>query len=122
MTQNNKYLQTCEKIIRSQGQMAAENPFGFGYLLNTIYLYLQKPTEITVLDVDGTTTSEISKRYIPESILISVQNPGQLESLKSIAFFKGKEFDVSQTISFVCKDSSCSLPLKSIAEIESKLD
>ncbi len=122
MTQNENYLGTSEKILRSQAQMAAENPFGFGYMLNTIYLYLQKPTEITILDTDGKTTFEISKQYIPEAILVSVQNPKQLESLKSIAFFEGKEFDPLQTTSFVCKNFSCSLPLKSISEITSHLE
>jgi len=121
MTQESGYLETCEKIMESQGQMAAENPFGFGYLLNTIHLYLQKPTEITVLGGDGKTASEISKRYIPESILVSVRSPRQLEPLKPIAFFAGKEFDPKQTVSYVCKDFACSLPLKSIQEVDSQL-
>ncbi len=121
MTQKPDYLRTCEKIMGSQGQMAAENPFGFGYLLNTIYLYLQKPTEITILDADGRTTADICKRYIPESILVSVRSPRQLESLKSIAFFAGKEFDDRQTVSYVCKDFTCSLPLRSTEEVISRL-
>lgn len=121
ITQDRKYLTSCEKIFESQGQMAAENPFGFGYLLNTIYLYMKKPTEITILDIDGKTTLEIAKQYIPESILVSIQNPKQLADLQSFVFFKGKTFDENQTTSFVCKDFSCSLPLKSISEIESQL-
>ena len=35
--------------MHSQAQAAAENPFGFGYMLNLIYAYLQKPLEITIL-------------------------------------------------------------------------
>ena len=122
MTQNKTYLLTCEQIIESQGQLAAENPFGFGYLLNTIYLYLQKPTEITILDLDGKTTSDVSLMYIPESILVSIRNSEQLENLKSIEFFKGKEFDSTKTTSFVCKNFSCSLPIASIDDLKSKLD
>ena len=43
-TQNQEFLQMATKVMESQAQMAAENPFGFGYLLNTISLYLQKPS------------------------------------------------------------------------------
>jgi len=121
MTQEPGYLATCEKIMESQGQAAADNPFGFGYLLNTIHLYLQKPTEITVLDGDGKTASEISKRYIPESILVSVRSPRQLEPLKSVAFFAGKEFDQRRAVSYVCRNFACSLPLKSAEEVYSQL-
>ena len=39
--------------MESQAQNAAENPFGFGYLLNTIYVYLQKPTEITIVNLEN---------------------------------------------------------------------
>lgn len=121
MTGDGRYLQTCEKIMASQGQTAAENPFGFGYLLNVIHLYLQKPIEITVMDTDGKTTSDIALRYIPESILVSVPDAALLGPLDSVVFFKGKKFDKSRTVSFVCKNFSCSRPLHTIQEIESHL-
>ena len=121
MTQEPGYLRTCEKIMESQGQMAAENPFAFGYLLNTIHMYLQKPAEITILDVDGRTTADVSKHYIPEAILVSVTSPEQLEPLRSIAFFAGKKFDERQTVSYVCRDFACSPPLRSAEEIVSRL-
>ena len=120
MTQKSDYLSFAERIMESQGQTAAENPFGFGHLLNTIYLYIQKPTEITILDVDGKTTSELARRYIPESILVSVRDPQQLKTLKTVALFAGKRFE-EQTVSYVCRDFTCSLPLKSIKEIEAHL-
>ena len=50
LTQEKEFLDISTKIMESQAVMAAENPFGFGYLLNTIYMYLQKPTEITILN------------------------------------------------------------------------
>lgn len=121
MLRQNRYLGICERILESHGRAAAENPFAFGYLLNTIHLYLQKPTEITVLDIDGKTTSEIAKRYLPASILVSIRSAEELEPLKQLAFFAGKEFDECQTTSFVCRDSACSLPLKSVQEIEDSL-
>jgi len=122
LTQEKKFLDVSEKIMESQGTMAAENPFGFGNLLNTIYMYLQKPTEITVLNSKN---SEISKslttRFLPESILVTINAKNQMEKLSKYQFFEGKEFNEDKTTVFVCKDFTCSLPLESIADIEKHL-
>ena len=102
--------------------MAAENPFGFGYLLNTIYMYLQKPTEITILNPKNTEIyNYVTSNFLPESILVSVNTAEQIQSLSQYPFFKGKEFDSQKTTVFVCKDFTCSLPLESISEIEKQL-
>ena len=101
--------------------MAAENPFGFGYLLNTIYLYLQNPIEITVLNSENKMLcDELVKKFLPESILVSIQNSNQLQQLTTYQFFKGKTFENETTV-YVCKNFSCSLPLKNISEIEKLL-
>ena len=121
LTQEEKFLKIATQIMESQAQIAAENPFGFGYLLNTIYTYLQKPTEITIINPE---TSEICKflsgKFLPESILVTIHNKTQLENLAEFPFFAGKIFS-DKTSVFVCKDFTCSLPLSSIAEIDSHL-
>ena len=42
LSQEKNFLEISTKIMESQAQIAAENPFGFGYLLNTIYMYITK--------------------------------------------------------------------------------
>lgn len=120
-TQEKIFLEISTKILESQAQMAAENPFGFGFLLNTLFMYLQKPTEITILNLEN---SEIHKNlrhtFLPESIMVSISKPSQLSELQSYSFFSGKEFQDKTTV-FVCKDFSCSLPLRSLEEIKSSL-
>ena len=121
LTQEEKFLKIATQIMESQAQIAAENPFGFGYLLNAIYTYLQKPTEITIINSEN---SEICKflfgKFIPESILVTIKNKIQLENLTKFPFFAGKVFS-DKTSVFVCKDFTCSLPLESVAEIDSNL-
>ena len=120
-TQDNKFLDISVQVLQSQAQLAAENPFGFGYLLNTIYLYMQKPTEITVLSSsDDEISNSLSQKFLPESFLITVSSKEQLDSLSSYPFFEGKEFKEKTTV-FVCKDFTCSLPLESMSEIEKLL-
>ena len=121
LTQDKKFLDISVKVLESQAQMAAENPFGFGYLLNTLFLYMQKPIEITLLNpVNKEILNELIQKFIPESILVTVNEQAQLKSLMSYPFFAGKDF-TDKTRVFVCKDFTCSLPLESISEIEKQL-
>ena len=53
LSQEQSFLNIAIKIMESQAQIAAENPFGFGYLLNTLSLYLEKPIEITVINSEN---------------------------------------------------------------------
>lgn len=122
LTQDKKFLEISTKILENQAQMAAENPFGFGHLLNTAFMYLQKPTEITVLNPKNKEiVDSLTNRFIPESILVTVQNENQLNSLSKLPFFEGKQFQNDKTTVFVCKDFTCSLPLETISEIEKQL-
>jgi len=90
-------------------------------LLNTIYAYLEKPTEITIVNSEN---SEICKhlftKFMPESILVAISNKSQLEKLTKFTFFRGKIFD-NETSVYICKNFSCSLPLKSIDQIDSHI-
>ncbi|MEK0319427.1 MAG: thioredoxin, partial [Nitrosopumilus sp.] len=121
MSQEQSFLEIATKILESQAQMAAENPFGFGYLLNAISIYLEKPVEITIINTEN---SELCKslltNYLPNSFMVTIQNSTQLENLSEYPFFTGKFFE-DKTSVFVCKDFSCSLPLHTIDEINSHL-
>ncbi len=122
LTQEKRFLDIATKIMESQAQMAAENPFGFGFLLNTIYMYLQKPIEITLLNyMNKEITDFLSKSFLPESIMVSINNPNQLNALSVYPFFEGKKFNENSTTVFICKDFTCSLPLQTIDEIKKSL-
>jgi hypothetical protein len=122
LTQEKKFFDISLKIMESQAAMAAENPFGFGHLLNTIFMYLQKPTEITILNPKNTEIYKfLMNTFLPESILVTVSDGAQLKSLLDLPFFAGKEFKEEKTTVFICKDFTCSLPLESVSEIEKHL-
>jgi len=122
ITQNKQFLEIAKKIIESQAISAAENPFAFGYLLNVLYLYYQKPTEITIInDKNSELVSSLRKKFLPESIMVLVENQSNLEALSKHSFFSGKEFQNDKTTVFVCKNFSCSLPLSDLSEIEKEL-
>jgi uncharacterized protein YyaL (SSP411 family) len=119
ITQEKKYLDTSIKVMESLAITAAENPFGFGQLLNVIYTYLKKPTEITVINpINSDVKNYILKKFMPESILVTIQRKEDLENLKGLQFFAGKEYDDSKTKVYVCRDFTCSLSLETVSEIE----
>ena len=119
ITQEEKYHKITQKILETQANMAAENPFAFGYLLNVLYLDIQKPTEITILNPQNAElVSKLSKKFLPESIIVTIHQEDELNLLSKFSFFAGKEFLTDQTTVFVCKNFSCSLPLTSLTEVE----
>ncbi|MEM3065232.1 MAG: thioredoxin domain-containing protein [Candidatus Nitrosotenuis sp.] len=121
LTQQQRFLDISIKTMEAFALAAAENPFGFGYLLNTIYLYLEKPTEITLLNpVDKEMTNFVTKKFLPEAIVVTVPDADKLAKLSKYPFFAGKEFTNKTTV-YVCKNFTCSLPLKTTQQIEKLL-
>jgi len=121
LSQKQSFLDISIKIMESQAQIAAENPFGFGYLLNTLSLYLEKPIEITVINSENSELCKsLLRNYLPNSFIVTIQNSDQLNSLSEYPFFSGKSFEEKTSV-FICKNFSCSLPLHTLDEVNSKL-
>lgn len=121
LSQNTKFIEISTKIMENQAQMAAENPFGFGYLLNAITIFLEKPLEITLVNPENSELYKtLQSEYIPNSFLVTVQNNKQLSGLSEFPFFAGKNFEEKTSV-FVCKDFTCSLPLHTIDEVRKNL-
>ena len=84
-------------------------------------MYYEKPTEITIINTENSEIcNSVFSSYLPNSIIVTVATPEQLESLKKFPFFEGKSFE-EKTSAFVCKNFTCSLPLHTIDEINSAL-
>lgn len=116
-----RFLDIAIAAMESQAQPAAENPFSYGHLLNTIYMYIQKPVEITIMNAqDNEVCHVLSEKFLPESIMVSFGDKSQLEKLAQYPFFSGKNFEEKTSV-YVCKDFVCSLPLYTVSEIESTI-
>ncbi|HXX05928.1 MAG TPA: thioredoxin domain-containing protein [Candidatus Bathyarchaeia archaeon] len=119
ITQDKRFLETSLKVMESLATMSAENPFGFGQLLNVIYMFLQKPIEITVINKMNPEIYEyLTKKFLPEAILVTVSDHDDLATLRHLPFFAGKDYDVRKTKVYICRDFTCSLPLGTTKEIE----
>jgi uncharacterized protein YyaL (SSP411 family) len=142
ITRNSNYLLKAEQIMSAGAKAAAENPFGFGQLLNSIYLYIRKPIEITIIGTSMKKPKDLEqmsdwlgRQFIPNSIIALVKDQSQLDGLKKYPFFDGKK--VENTIqtrrisadngplnaehAFVCKNFSCSLPIHLLEQLQKYL-
>ena len=121
MSQDQNFLKIFTSIMASQAQMAAENPFGFGYFLNALSVYLQTPLEISIINTENSDLcNHLLSNYSPNSFMVTVQNVNQLNNLSEFPFFAGKSFEEKTNV-FICKNFSCSLPLHTIDEVNSQL-
>jgi uncharacterized protein YyaL (SSP411 family) len=124
---NDSYFAKALRIIGGGARPAAENPFGFGQLLNAIYLYLRKPIEVTVIippiDIKKKSSSLsawLNRHFLPNGIN-AVVNSNELHTLLKYSYFEGRSTVSGVETAFVCKDSTCSLPIKSKEELENQL-
>ena len=126
-SQNNSYLDRAVRIMKAGSRSAAENPFGFGQMLNSIYLYVKKPVEVTVITGDdGTNTNSsdlvawLNSQFLPNNIN-AIVHTSELATLQRYPAFKGREAQGGGETAYVCKNYTCSLPIKSIEELERQL-
>ncbi len=137
ITQNQDYLDKAELVIKSCYKAALGNPFGFGQLLISLYLYFKKPLEIIILQNKKKDYNKreikkwIMKQYIPNSITLALEFPSdelqQLMSSNIFTLFKGKQIDIAHNEKFmecvyICNDFTCSLPMYSLAELKKYRD
>ncbi|MGA9933706.1 MAG: hypothetical protein WBP83_01175, partial [Nitrososphaeraceae archaeon] len=129
-SQRNEFLEKSEDIFKSVSSIARDNPFGFGHLLISLYTYVKKPIEFTV--VKGREPNEdtfykmltlLNKAYIPNGIFAFVKSGTDLDQLDLLPFFKGKLKLTSpqanrSTRAYVCKNFVCSPPIHTFPELE----
>jgi uncharacterized protein YyaL (SSP411 family) len=130
-SQRDDYLKKAEDILRSVTSIARDNPFGFGHFLISLYMYVKRPIEFTV--VQGSDPKEntfynmltlLNRAYIPNGIFAYVRSStisNQLE--QQFPFFKGKLEpegpDTNRlTRAYVCKNFVCSPPMYKFHELE----
>jgi uncharacterized protein len=130
ITENNDYLDKAERIMKAGARTAAENPFGFGQLLVSIYLYIKKPVEIIIIRKaekkhDSPMLTWLNRQFIPNGIIATINGNLQLQQLQKYPFFmnripssKEEEDKSVEECALVCRNFTCSLPIYSLQELE----
>lgn len=130
-SQRNDYLIKSEDIFRSVSSIARDNPFGFGHFLISLYMYVKRPIEFTVVlgsepnaDTFNKMLKLLNREYIPYGIFAFVESNSDFHQLEHMSsFFKGKLELTSppanrSTRAYVCKNSVCFPPMYKFHELE----
>ena len=123
ITGKNNYLEIAEKMMKGSISSALDNPFGFGWLLSSTYLYVKKPTEITIFSKDNKSDmiDEMNKMYIPNGIFSILSGDNLAETLDQYNLFKNKSLikeKPDSDFAIICKDFTCSPPLTDLKKIK----
>ena len=131
ITGNNDYLNFAEKMMKVSLLSAAENPFSFGCLLSSSYLYIKKPLEITFVSRGAHSKKSalldfINKAFIPNGILSIIDKSCNIESLEKYSLFQNKSLinknsSYSEEFVLICKDFTCSSPIINIDDLKEVL-
>lgn len=123
ITGQQKYLTHSEKVMEAGGKAAAENPFGFGQLLISIYLYVKKPVEIALVAkaAHGPMARWLSGTFLPSAVIVCA-SVEQIRSLQNLAFFKGRAASDASETAYVCRDFTCSLPITELDRLNKELE
>ncbi len=135
-------------MLRVSLPSALENPFAFGHLLSSAYMYIKKPIEITVFlkDSDDIMSSEllqfIDNTFVPNGIVSVIGKSCNLPSLDKYPLFKDKSLVMPHNkipieqdsitgsapqintkmhdgeFALVCKDFACSPPITDIQTLK----
>jgi uncharacterized protein len=126
---NRMYLDRAVSIMKTGMRAATENPFGFGQMLNGIYLYLKRPVEVMVITNDDHSSNNsnskmatwLNRQFLPHGVN-AIVGSSELPMLENYPYFQGRKAEQGLfETAFVCKNFSCSLPIKSHKEIEQLL-
>lgn len=119
-----EYIDKAEKMIKGSISSAIENPFGFGWLLSSIYLYIKKPIEITIFAKDikhSKITEELNRIFIPNGIISVLHEGDTSQDLYKYSLFKDKTLlnrKANGDFVLICKDFTCTPPITDIQEVK----
>ncbi len=116
-------------MMKSSLSSAIENPFGFGCLLSSAYLYIKKPVEITAFSKndsskDSPLLNTINNEFIPNGIFSIIDENCDLKNLEKYALFQNKSLLNKNSAAtgaefvIVCKDFTCTPPITDIESLK----
>ncbi len=120
LTGDSSLIRTVESVFHAYGPDFSRNPYGYASYLHALDYYLTKPGEILILkkrkQSAGIFLEAIFDRYFPNKVVVLMQ-PDHRPDVLSANLFEGKEQYADQVTVFVCRDSTCSLPVCSVKEL-----
>ncbi|MFX1286490.1 MAG: hypothetical protein ACFFB5_22835 [Promethearchaeota archaeon] len=130
-TGNNNYLERAEKQVYFLIGWFQEHGYLSGDTLIALDMFFNKPIEIISFNSRELTNSDSSEKYLrttflPQAVFLQV-NVNTINDIKSLPLIEQRlkaqdNQDWFDGTSFICKNFTCSLPLKTGTEIDQYLN
>jgi len=125
-TEEERYRERCQAILRRFQNQARENPWGFVHYLTVAALSLLPPLDVTLVGDPGDPRmkdllAEVYRPFLPERRLL-LKNPGDPARLEELApaartYAPGD----SEPVAYLCHHFTCQPPTASPQELAAKL-
>jgi uncharacterized protein len=124
LTGNDQYRNQAARIFYLMKSAMAQQPTGFGRLLNALDDYLTPSQEIAIVgDPEDEATqellAEVRSHYLPNTVL-ALKQPDQEDSY--LPLLEGRTLVDGRPAAYVCENFACKLPVVSREELAELLD
>ena len=125
------YLQRAKRFIQSLASSLTRAPTAFGELLVALDFESSKPLQIVLVSPDNDPVTsqgqlkpfvdEIHKRFLPSKVIMQLRGQATAEQLAVMPWLKEKRALDGKTTAYVCQDTRCQLPAKTLQDFKKQL-
>ncbi|PZC50618.1 MAG: hypothetical protein DK304_000724 [Chloroflexi bacterium] len=126
LTNNTKYKEVGNTMLRSLRMVISRAPMGFGHWLCVLDFHLSTPKEIALVGSTKDTRTqelidEVFGRFLPNKVVSGFQ-PGQGNDYIKYPLLKDKHMLENAPTAFVCQNYTCNLPTIEASTLSNQLE
>ncbi len=112
--------------LRAMQQMLGRAPAATGHWLGALDFYVSLPREIVIVgaaadSVTGDMLGEVSRRFMPNRVLVGVEDPAD-PPLQDSPLLEQRVMQDGRPTAYVCENYACQLPVTDAAAFAAQLD
>jgi uncharacterized protein YyaL (SSP411 family) len=119
-----RYRKLGEGTLRTFRRQLDDQPAGHAYMMAGVDLVVNGIREIVITAQNERTSNgmfkAVSSTYLPDSVIVPADRENYDALTKITKLLEGRNIG-SQSIAYVCRDSSCKLPARSVEELMGQL-
>jgi uncharacterized protein len=120
-----KYAEPATRVVENLASAALENPFGMSVTVASIDRLVRGSVDVVLVGPPGEAllalAREAHRAWLPDRVLAYVDPaaPATLEAVRALG--EGKTAPGGEPVAYVCRGRTCSLPIRSPAELSHAL-
>jgi uncharacterized protein YyaL (SSP411 family) len=125
LTEEARYLETAERVLRLYAVAMKENPFGHANLLAALDFYARKPKEVVIVARGGAREAQpllapLHRHYVPNQVVYCYDPKSAPSRLPPFA--REKPMLDRKPTAYVCHAFTCSAPVTEWSDLRSVIE